>query len=150
VARLATEGAEVSKSWLEPYEILTANKPRNPLTRSPEQAVSAPAEVECTDDNFPVAQNPCAEIQRAAVPAPAWRRLLKRTLLTVRVTPLLALIVGTAVCLVAALSFWRGYRAGSADGQLPQQVRPGSFDEIRRSRVVLFDDLEVDQGRFRR
>ena len=144
----------MKKPRLEPFEILTANKKHNPLL--------APCEVEEVPEPVKVQGEAAAAAQPArseqtsrdedsqGASAPKRSRLLRRTLLSVPVTPFALVVVGLVLCAAAVATFVGGYRAGSALEHTPEPVPAGSFDEIRRNRVVLFKDLEVDRGKLRR
>jgi hypothetical protein len=147
---------------LEPFEILTANKRSNPLVTPRAEEVEA-ARVKtaaaASPEPVPPKPSPTQRVDRpkeqAEVPptgtATGRSRVVLRTLSVVRVTPLLlgALLFG--FCLAAGLAFVGGYRAGSAEIEASfEKAAPGSFDEIRRERVVRFENLEVDRGPLRR
>ena len=153
-ATRAREGTGMKKPRLEPFEILTANKKHNPLL--------APREGEDTPEPGKV-QGEAVAAARPARPeqtsrdedsqgtsSPKQGRLLRRTQLSVPVTPFALAVIGLVLCAAAVATFVGGFRAGSALEHTPEQVPAESFDEIRRNRVVLFKDLEVDRGKLRR
>jgi len=153
-ATCAREGTGMKKSRLEPFEILTANKRRNPLI-APREAEDVPEPVKTQGEAVAAAppsrseQTPKDKKTQPAS-APKLGRLFRGTLLTVPVTPFALAVIGLVLCAAAVATFVGGYRAGSALELTPEQPPVGSFDEIRRNRVVLFEDLEVDRGKLRR
>jgi len=153
-ATCAREGTGMKKPRLEPFEILTANKRHNPLL-APREAEEAPEPVKVQGKAVTAAQPARSEqtsrdedTQPASVPKRG--RLLRRTQLTIPVTSFALVVVGLVLCAAAVATFVGGYRAGLAREHTPEQVPAESFDEIRRNRVVLFKDLEVDRGKLRR